>query len=354
MKEKRIIDLRSDTLTKQSKLIKDAMYNAQSGDYAYGEDISVNELVEYCKELFQVEDALFVTGGMFANRLAIGCQTSPGDEVITHYNYHINFFDSAGNAKVNNIVFNCINNTSGILTISDVKQSINSKPRYKIFAQVKLVTIENSINGFNGKIFPIEEQANLYNFVKSHGISMHLDGARIFNTHVETKIPLPEYAKYTDTMSFCFAKGLGAPFGSMLLGKKQVIEKARTMQVWLGSGYHQIGYYANAAKYALEHNILKLKRDNRMARSLADKIKIFPGIKLISPYPETNILAFSIKNLGIGNNIFLDICQQYGLLLFPWLEGHIRAVIHSSITQNDIDKAAQIIEEVVQKFINKK
>ena len=175
----------------------------------------VNELVDYCKELFQVEDALFVTGGMFANRLAIGCQTLPGDEVITHYNYHVNFFDSAGNAKVNNIVFNCIHNNSGILSTDDVHQAIESKPRYKIFSQVRLVTIENSINGFNGKIYPIEQQIQLYHYLQNRGINLHLDGARIFNVHVENKIPLSEYAKYTDTMSFCFSKGLGAPFGSI-------------------------------------------------------------------------------------------------------------------------------------------
>lgn len=353
MKEEGIIDLRSDTLTKQSKSIKDAMYNAQAGDYAYGEDIPVNELVEYCKEVFQVEDALFVTGGMFANRLAIGCQTSPGDEVITHYNYHINFFDSAGNAKVNNIVFNCINNDSGILNIDDIQKAINSKPRYKIFAQVKLVTIENSINGFNGKIFPIEKQVKLYDYLKNQKINMHLDGARIFNTHVETKVPLSEYAKYTDTMSFCFAKGLGAPFGSMLIGKHHIIEKARTMQVWLGSGYHQIGYYANAAKYALEHNILRLEHDNRLARLLANKIKTLEGINLIPPYPETNILAFDIKKLNITNDIFLTECQKYGLFLFPWLEGHIRAVIHNGITQNDVERAYQIIGKVLIILSNK-
>ncbi len=353
MKEsKATIDLRSDTVTKQNQAIKDAMYHAQAGDYAYGEDLPVNELVEYCKELFQVEDALFVTGGMFANRLAIGCQTSPGDEVITHYNYHVNFFDSAGNAKVNNIVFNCIHNNSGILSTDDVHQAIESKPRYKIFSQVRLVTIENSINGFNGKIYPIEQQIQLYHYLQNREINLHLDGARIFNVHVENKIPLSEYAKYTDTMSFCFSKGLGAPFGSMLLGKKQIIEKARTMQIWLGSGYHQIGYYAGAAKYALENNILRLGYDNSLAKVLADKIKLLPGINLIYPYPETNILAFSIKSLNITNDDFVAECQKHGLLLFPWLEGHIRAVVHMGITGNDINKAAEIIETVVSRFNN--
>lgn len=352
MEEDKIIDLRSDTVTKQSQAIKDAMHNACVGDYAYGDDLATNELTQYCKELFQVEDALFVTSGMCANRIAIGCQAAPGDEIITHYNYHINFFDSAGNAKINNIVFNCNHNSSGVLSIDDVQEAIDSKPRYKIFAQAKLVTIENSINGFSGKIYPFDEQIKLYQYLKNRKINLHLDGARIFNTHVETRIPLSEYAKYSDTMSFCFSKGLGAPFGSMLLGSKSIIEKARTMQVWLGSGYHQIGYYANAAKYALENNISRLKEDNNLAKLLADKIKGLPKINLMFSTPETNILTFSIRDLHTTNDIFLGECQKHGLLLFPWLEGSIRAVVHLAITKNDIEKAVAIIKKVVYRLSN--
>lgn len=347
MQKVKIIDLRSDTVTLQTPEVIKAMNTAVAGDFAYGEDKSCNDLTEYCKRLFKVEDALFVTSGMLANRLAIASQTHPGDEIITHYNYHINFFDSAGNAKVSNIVFNCINNTSGILENKDIEYAINSKPRYKIFAQVKLVTIENSINGLNGKIYPFEKQMELYKYLKSHNINLHLDGARLFNSHVETNIALADYAKYTDTLSFCFSKGLGAPFGSMLLGKNEIIEKARKLQVWLGSGYHQIGYYANAAKYVLQHNISRLKDDNKLATLFADGIKEIQYIKLISPYPETNIVTFSIKELNITNDVFLNECQSYGLLLFPWLQYHIRAVIHLGITRSDIVDAIDSIQKVV-------
>ncbi|PCJ29535.1 MAG: threonine aldolase [Rickettsiales bacterium] len=341
------INLRSDTTTPQTQNIIDAMTSTPVEDAAYGEDMATNELSEYCKELFQVEDAVFLTGGMLANRLAIASQTSPGDEVITHHNYHINFFDSAGNAKINNVVLNCNHNPTGVLSAHDVEEAINSKPRYHMCSQVKLITIENSINGFNGKIYPFGKQVELYKYTKDRDINLHLDGARIFNAHIETKIPLAEYAKHTDTMSFCFAKGLGAPFGSMLLGRKEVIEKVRIMQIWLGSGYHQIGYYANAAKYALQNNIPRLSDDNKNTKILADKIKSLPHIKLILPYPETNILTFSIKELGVSNDIFLDECKKLGLLLFPWLEGQIRAVVHLAVSHSDIKQAAKIIETVI-------
>lgn len=351
MKKTKIIDLRSDTTTLQSLDVVNAMSNAMVGDFAYGEDKSCNDLLEYCKHLFKVEDALFVTSGMLANRLAIASQTNPGDEVITHYNYHINFFDSAGNAKINNIVLNCSKNSSGILDIEEVEHTINSKPRYKIFAQVKLVSIENSINGFNGKIYPFDMQVKLYKFLKAQDINLHLDGARIFNTHVETNIALADYAKYVDTMSFSFTKGLGAPFGSMLLGKKEIIDRARKLQLWLGSGYHQIGYYANAAKYVLQNNIPRLIKDNKLAKLFADKIQEIRYIKLILPYPETNIVSFSIKELHVTNDVFLNKCQTYGLLLFPWLEFHIRVVIHLGINEIDIINAIKIIEEVVLNLV---
>lgn len=347
MKKIKIIDLRSDTVTLQTPDVIEAMSTGIAGDFAYGEDKSCNDLSEYCKQLFKVEDALFVTSGMLANRLAIASQTSPGDEVITHYNYHINFFDSAGNAKVSNIVFNCINNSSGVLGIRDIEYAINSKPRYKIFAQVKLVTIENSINAFNGKIYPFEKQIELYEYLKHHNINLHLDGARLFNAYIETNIALTDYAKHADTLSFCFSKGLGSPFGSMLLGKKEIIEKARKLQVWLGGGYHQIGYYANAAKYVIQNNISRLKEDNTLAKLLADGIREIQHIKLILPYPETNIVSFSIKELNVTNDVFLNKCKTQGLLLFPWLEHHIRAVTHLGVTKSDIVYAIEIIKKVV-------
>lgn len=350
-KMEKFIDLRSDTTTLQSSNVVHAISNATVGDFAYGEDKSCNDLLEHCKQLFKVEEALFLTSGMLANRLAIASQTSPGDELITHYNYHINFFDSAGNAKVNNIVFNCIRNSSGILDVDEVEYTINSKPRYKIFAQVSLVSIENSINGFNGKIYPFEKQIELYHFLKTYNINLHLDGARIFNAHVETNIALADYAKYVDTMSFSFTKGLGAPFGSVLMGRRDIIEKAKKLQVWLGSGYHQIGYYANAGKYVLQNNISRLKEDNKLAKLFADMIKEIPYIELILPYPETNIVSFSIKELNVTNEFFLSKCQAYGLLLFPWLEFHIRAVTHLGIKETDIIKAAEIIKKVVLNLV---
>ena len=349
---KKIIDLRSDTTTLPTQRLIDNMVTAEVGDYAYGDDKAYNELVDYCKDLFKVEDAIFVTSGMLANRLAIMAQTEPGDEVITDYSYHINFFDSAATAKVCGVVLNCVHSSDGILTYKLIEQAISTKPRYKTFAQVKLVTIENTINSSQGKIFPIITQKAIYEYLKKNNIGLHLDGARIFNAHVATGIPLSEYAKYTDTLSFCCSKGLGAPFGSMLLGKKDIIEKAKKYQTWLGSGYHQIGFQAKAALYALQNHISRLNEDHRLAQLLFKKLSNIQKIKLLNKV-ETNMVGFDISSLQVSNNEFLDECAKSGVLLFPWLENQIRAVIHLGITEIDVEYTYQVVDNTVQKLMNK-
>ena len=350
MVNKKIIDLRSDTTSLPTTKMISETSKAIVGDSAYGEDQSYNALIEYCKNLFEVEDAVFVTSGMLANRLAFLAQTEPGDEVITEYGYHVNFFDSAAMAKICNTVLNTIHTRDGILTIDDVLEAINTKPRYKTFAQVKLVSIENSINGWQGKIFPFEIQKSLHEFLQKKNIKLHLDGARIFNTHVETNIPLKNYAKYCDTMTVCMSKGLGAPFGSILLGNKEVIEKARRFQVWLGSGFHQIGFQAKAAHYALENHLSFVKQDNNLAKLLYSELSKNSQIKL-SEYPDTNIVNFDISKVKISNDQFLQVCEQKGLVLFPWLERKIRAVVCHNVNETDIKQAAKIIEKVTANFI---
>ncbi|MDF3047873.1 MAG: hypothetical protein K0R73_991 [Candidatus Midichloriaceae bacterium] len=347
---KRPIDLRSDTTTLPTVQLIRSMVQAEVGDYAYGEDKACNELISYCKELFKVEDAIFVTSGMLANRLAVMTQTEPGDEIITDYNYHINFFDSAATAKVCGVVLNCIHSDDGVMTVNHIEQAIKSKPRYKTFAQVKLVTIENTINSYQGKIFPFPVQQRVYKYLKQNNINLHLDGARIFNAHVVTRIPLSEYAKYTDTLSFCFSKGLGAPFGSMLLGRKDIIEKARRYQAWLGSSYHQIGFQAKAALYALQNNISKLEQDNQLAQLLFEKLSYLKGIKLLNTV-ETNMVGFNISSLQVSNDTFLNECARNGVLLFPWLDNQIRAVVHLGISKFDIEYAYKAIELAVHKLI---
>lgn len=343
-----MIDLRSDTVTKPCGQMRAYMADAPVGDDAYGEDESVNLLQDYCKKLFQVEDALFVTSGMMANRLAFLSQTNPGDEVITDYSYHVNFFDSAPMTSIAGIVMNTCHSSDGILRPQHIEEAINSKQRYDYFAQVKLISVENSINGWAGKIFPFEVQKSLYTLAQEKGISMHLDGARLFNAHIETGIPLSQYASNTDTLSVCFSKGLGAPYGSMLMGSRKTIQTARKHRIWLGGGVHQTGMQAAGAYYALTDNLESLKKDHELAKYFAKMLLEIPEVGLNYNEVETNMVQITLKEPMNDSGIFLDQCAKQGLLLFPWVPGVLRAVIHRHITRQDLEQAAFIIKDAVK------
>jgi len=342
-----MIDLRSDTVTQPCEDMRAYMAKAPVGDDAYGEDKSVNLLQDYCKDLFGKENALFVTSGMMANRLAFLTQTSPGDEVVTEASYHVNFFDSAPMAAFTGVVMNPCRTGDGILRTSDVEKAVFSKQRYDYFAQTKLISIENSINGRVGKIFPFEEMKSLYEFSQKQKISLHLDGARLFNSHVITNIPLKTYASYTDTISVCFSKGLGAPYGSMLMGTNESIQRAKKFRLWLGGGVHQTGMLAAGAYYAITHNLERLKEDHQLAVYFSKKLKDIEEIQLNGEGIETNMVQFSLKTCQLKADIFMEKCAQRGLHFFPWLPNVIRAVVHRHINQEALDEATEIIKSVL-------
>lgn len=349
-----MIDLRSDTVTQPCEGMRAYMTKAPVGDDAYGEDKSVNLLQDFCKDLFGKEDALFVTSGMMANRLAFLTQTSPGDEVITEASYHVNFFDSAPMASFAGVVMNPCRTHDGILRDSDVEKALFSKQRYDYFAQPKLISIENSINGWAGKIFPFEEMQSLYKLSQQQNISLHLDGARLFNSHVLTNISLQTYASYADTVSVCFSKGLGAPYGSILMGTKELIHRAKKFRLWLGGGVHQAGMLAAGAYYALKHNLERLKEDHQLAVYFAQKLKDIDEVQLTEDKIETNMVQFSLEKSSMKVDVFMERCSQKGLHFFPWLPNVMRAVVHRQITEEDLNKATEIIKSVLSENQQKK
>ncbi len=344
-----MINLRSDTVTQTSLQMRSFLSQAEVGDDAYGEDKSVNFLQDYCKELFGVEDALFSTSGMLSNRLALLCQTTPGDEVVLDYHYHINFFDSAATASICHVVLNTRSTQTGILTVEEVDKALQSKPRYYYFSQVKAVVVENTINGWVGKIFPFDELKRLRLYTQEKSMALHLDGARLFNAHVETGISLSDYASQVDTLSVCFSKGLGAPFGSILLGKKEILHEARKHRLWLGSGVHQSGFQAAAAYYALKHNIPFLKTDHEKTKTFKLSLEKIEDLELHPDSGSTNMIQMSVQNSNLSSQEFIDACEEQGLLLFPWLPGIIRAVVHRDISEKDLHRAVKIIKDVLGK-----
>ena len=345
-----MIDLRSDTLTLPTEEMRNVIANALVGDDCYREDSSVIQLEEYCKRLFHVEDALFVPTGTLANQLAIKSQVTEGNEVITETNYHINFYESASIAMLSRVVLHTCRTVDGILRVEHVEELIHSKPRGSFYAHPQLVSIENTINYYQGKIFPLKVIEQLYEFTREKNISLHMDGARLFNAHVATNIPLNDYAKFVDSLSVCFAKGLGAPFGSMLMGKKEVISKARIYRKQFGAGFHQIGMYAAAAMYALRHHISRLRIDHLLTKKLAMMLSKIEGLHVDPHAVETNMIFFHVNNFHISSSEFVDRCKKKGLLLFPWLPDEVRIVVSRNVNEKDIYEAANVIEAVCKEL----
>ncbi|MGG5759811.1 threonine aldolase family protein [Bacillus toyonensis] len=347
-----MIDLRSDTLTTPSEIMKQAMFEAQMGDDCYGEDESVNMLEAYCKELFQVEGALFIPSGTMSNQLAIRSQVEEGNEIITEVNYHISFYESASTVMLNRVVLNTTKTSDGLLTADIVEKLIHAKPRGYLYAQPQLVSIENTINYYQGRTFPLEIIRELRECTQQYDLALHMDGARLFNAHMATGVPLSTYAQNVDTFTVCFAKGLGAPFGSMLMGTREAICNAKKYRKQFGGGLHQIGMYARAAHYAMENNMVRLREDHRLTKLLAGYLNSHDAINIAEDQVETNILFIDISNLGITSEIFAERCKQKGILVFPWLPNVVRAVVHQHITEVDITLAAGVIKNVFQEALN--
>jgi threonine aldolase len=349
-----MIDLRSDTFTLPTPEMRQHIAHAEVGDDYYGEDRSVNRLEEYCKELFGKEDAIFTTSGMLANQLAVISQVERGNEVITEFNYHLNLYESAQHASFCHVILNCRETSDGVLRVADVSRAIDSKPRESIYAQAQLVSIENTINHRQGKIFPLAEIKNLRNYTRQSGLRLHMDGARIFHSHVVTGIPLDEYAREVDTLGVCFSKGLGAPFGSMLLGPRETIEKARRYRMWYGSGFHQIGIYAEAAYFALTHHLEDLAEDHRLAKLLAERLSERPELGVDPASIETNMIFIDLAGLGLDVTEFETKCRERGVLLLAFPPKMVRLVLCRNVHESEVREAAEILIEVSDELLTKR
>ncbi len=344
------IDLRSDTFTWPSLEMRQRMAAAEVGDDYYGEDASVNRLEAYCRELFGKEAALFTTSGMLSNQLAIAAQVSAGNEVVTGYTYHVNLFESAQFAAYAHVVINGRESSNGVLSVEEVQRAIESKPRDLPYSQVELISIENTLGSHQGRVFPFEEIERLRAFSQARGIRLHMDGARLFNAHVAAGIPLHLYASMVDTLSVCFSKGLGAPFGSMLMGPREVIDRARRLRVWHGSGFHQIGIYADAAYFAITHHLSQLAEDHRLAKLLAERLAMTDGSGDDLDLVETNMVVLDCTRLGADAREFKRRCQESGLLVTVFPPNFIRLTLNRNIDEPQTLQAANILASVCEEL----
>ena len=340
-----IIDLRSDTVTKPSHEMREAMLAAEVGDDVYGEDPTVNHLQERVATILGKEAALFVPSGVMANQLALKVQTQPGDEVIVESESHIFNYETAGAAFLSHVQLYTVKGNHGIVIADQVAQAIRSSVYYN--PKTSLVCLENTHNKAGGTIYPIEEIQKIHELARNRNLALHLDGARLWNASVATGIAPKEYARYFDTVSVCFSKGLGAPIGSALTGTHEKIASARKYRKIFGGGMRQSGILAAGALFALDHNMECLKQDHDKAKWLAKELSTLPGINLDLNSVQTNILILDISGRSESAEELISKLKAHGVLISDMGSSALRAVTHLDVSMEQIKRASVIIKSLL-------
>jgi threonine aldolase len=336
-----LIDLRSDTVTKPSKEMRQAMLDALVGDDVYGEDPTVNLLQQKVAELLGKPAALYVPSGVMANQLALKLHTQPGDEVIVEKDSHIFNYETVAPSILSGVQLHTIEGQRGVLRAEQLAPAVRPPAYY--MPRTALICLENTHNRAGGTVYPIEEIKRIRDFARALGIKLHLDGARLWNASVATGITPREYAQYFDTISVCFSKGLGAPVGSALVGSEDAIQRARRFRKIFGGGMRQAGIIAAGALYALEHNVNRLKEDHDKARSFAERIARNPAFQLEVKNVQTNIVVFDISKTGKSTNEVLEILREKGVLLSEANFTALRALTHLDVSAEQVSRAADIV-----------
>jgi threonine aldolase len=337
-----IIDFRSDTVTRPSKGMLVAMFNAPVGDDVFGEDPSINALELKAATLFEMEAALFCPSGTMTNQIAIKCHTQPGDEVICDSSSHIYQYEGGGIAFNSGSSVKLIEGNRGRITADKVLENINPNDIHK--APTSLVSLENTSNRGGGSCYEMEEIVNIRQVCDDHKIKLHLDGARLFNALVAKKQTPKQFGKIFHSISICLSKSLGCPVGSLLLGNKAFIEKARRYRKVFGGGMRQAGYLAAAGVYALENNIDRLSEDHIHARQIAAALAKKNFIQEVYPV-ETNIIIFSLKQPGSAKDIVARF-KESQILIHAISSTQVRLVTHLDITPQMMERTIAFIESL--------
>lgn len=337
-----MIDIRSDTVTRPSKGMLNAILNAKVGDDVFGEDPTINELQERCAAITGKEKAIFVPTGCMANQLALKAHTKQGDEVIVERESHILNYETAAPAIISNVQLYSVPGINGVMKPDDIEKYIRPKDYY--FPLTRLICLENTHNRAGGTIQPIENIKAISAIATKYQIKMHLDGARIFNASTATGISVKEYASYFDSISFCFSKGLGAPVGSILCGNEEFITLAHKWRKILGGGMRQAGVLAAAGIYALDNNIERLSEDHEKAQYFAKEISQIDGINIDLETVHTNIVIFSTAKYRKPE--FISLLREKGVIISSGSFENLRAVFHLDVTMEEVKEAAEVIKEV--------
>lgn len=335
-----IIDLRSDTVTKPGKRMYEAMMNAEVGDDVFNEDPTVNLLELKVSQMFQKEAALFCPSGTMTNQIAIKCHTQPGDELICDTNSHIYNYEGGGISFNSGVQARLIQGDRGRISVDQIEQNINGD--FDWLTKTSLISLENTVNRAGGSYYNLDQIRQIKTFCSSKNIPLHLDGARLFNALVETKNTPQEIGEQFDSISICLSKGLGAPVGSLLLGSKNFIKKARRVRKVFGGGMRQAGFLAAAGIYALDHNINRLKDDHQRAKQIENILKTLPFIDNILPV-DTNIVIFTL-NEKMPSEKFEKTLSENNIKSSAFGKQTVRFVTHLDFTDDMLDQLSSVLK----------
>lgn len=340
--KKVVIDYRSDTVTQPTPGMREAMQNCLVGDDVFGEDPSVNELENKVATLFGMEAAIFCPSGTMTNQIAIKAHTQPGDEVICEENSHIYQYEGGGIAFNAGCSVKLLQGDRGRINATQVREAIQPDDVHRPVSS--LVSLENTSNRGGGSCYNFNDIVEIRNVCNQKGLALHLDGARIWNAMVAKKETPLQYGQTFDSISVCLSKSLGCPVGSVLIGKKEFIKKARRIRKVFGGGMRQAGFIAAAGIYALDHHIDRLQIDHAHALLLAEALAEKSIVKTILPV-ETNIVIFEL-NEGLTAPALVDSLKDRGVLAYAIAPQRVRLVTHLDISATMIEQTIDTLNKL--------
>ena len=333
------IDFRSDTVTKPTAGMLEAMMSAKVGDDVYGEDETVDALETKLANMFHMEAGLFCPSGTMTNQIAIKCFTQPMDEVICDQTAHVYRYEGGGIAYNSMASVRLLYGERGILTPELIEPEINEENIH--YPRTSLVVLENTVNKGGGKCYTLEQIEAVHNLCNIKALKLHLDGARLFNALVATGDKAAHYGHFFDGISICLSKGLGAPVGSVLLGSSQTINQARRLRKVLGGGMRQAGFLAAAGIYALDHHVDRLAEDHQHAKALANALEKANYVEKVMS-PETNIVLFDVASRYKAVEVVRALGRK-GILCNTTSANTIRMVTHLDVSATMIDQTIEVI-----------
>jgi threonine aldolase len=336
-----LIDFRSDTVTRPTPGMIEAMMTAKVGDDVLGDDPTIYQLEELAANLFQMEAAIFCPSGTMTNQIAIKCHTQPGDEVVCETGSHVYQYEGGGIAFNSAASVHLINGDRGRITAEQVLNAINADDVHK--PHTSLISLENTANRGGGSCYDINEIKKIRQVCEEQELSLHLDGARLFNALIARKEKPQDYGTLFHSISICLSKSLGCPVGSLLLGNQDFIKKARRIRKVLGGGMRQAGYLAAAGIYALQNNIERLEEDHRHAQQISSALKQKSFVTVLPV--ETNIIIFEVTG-PYSPASFVAAMKDKNILTYVISPTQVRIVVHLDIDEEKVRKTIETIEQL--------